>query len=43
VRVIVYATGSRCHADANGVTVVRDHLARRDATHELVHFLAGGS
>ena len=41
VRVVVLRSGSRCHADETGVTIVCDHIARRDATHELVHYLAG--
>ncbi len=35
--------GDRCHADADGITLVAEHLPRRDATHELVHYLAGSS
>lgn len=41
IDVVVLAEGGRCHADREGITVVRRHVARHDATHELVHFLAG--
>jgi hypothetical protein len=35
--------GGRCHADESGVTLLRAHIERKDGTHELVHYLAGGS
>src|SRR5262249_32008492 len=43
IQIFVHRSGSRCHADSDGVTIVKDHITRRDATHELVHFLAGAS
>lgn len=43
VDVVVRADGERCHADRHGLVLVRRHLDRRDATHELVHWLAGAS
>ncbi len=43
IDVVVVRGGDRCHADGDGITLMRDHLARRDATHELVHYLAGSS
>jgi hypothetical protein len=43
VDVVVLSQGGRCHADRDGLTVVRRHVARGDATHELVHYLAGSS
>jgi hypothetical protein len=33
----------RCHADETGLTILRHHIDRKDGTHELVHYLAGGS
>jgi hypothetical protein len=39
----VVRDGERCHADGDGLTLVAEHLPRRDATHELVHYLAGSS
>jgi hypothetical protein len=43
IRVVVERQGVRCHADEGGLTILRAHVGRRDATHELVHFLAGAS
>jgi hypothetical protein len=43
IDVVVVQGGGRCHADEEGITIVRQHVARRDATHELVHYLCGGS
>ncbi|RMG15456.1 MAG: hypothetical protein D6731_08315 [Planctomycetota bacterium] len=43
VDVVVLPAGDRCHADRDGITVVAGHLDRHDATHELVHYLAGSS
>ncbi|MBI3723215.1 hypothetical protein HY251_04565 [bacterium] len=43
IRVVVVKKEGRCHADETGLTIRRDHLKRKDATHELVHYLAGGS
>lgn len=43
IDVVVVPEGGRCHADEHGVTLVASHLSRRDATHELVHYLAGSS
>jgi hypothetical protein len=43
IDVVVVPHGDRCHADAAGLTVLRRHLTRHDATHELVHYLAGSS
>ncbi|MBX3467674.1 MAG: hypothetical protein KF878_12385 [Planctomycetes bacterium] len=43
IDVVVLPRGERCHADANGITLVPGHLDRRDGTHELVHYLAGSS
>lgn len=43
IDVVVLSRGGRCHADRDGITVIRDHVPRGDATHELVHFLAGSS
>jgi hypothetical protein len=43
IRVVVQRRGGRCHADETGLTILRSHLSRRDATHELVHYLAGGA
>lgn len=43
IEVVIVAEGDRCHADAQGIVVTRDHLPRQDATHELVHYLAGAS
>lgn len=43
IDVVVLASGGRCHADRDGITLVHRHLARGDATHELVHYLAGSS
>lgn len=43
IDVVITEGGERCHADADGLTVQKGHLPRRDATHELVHFLAGSS
>src|SRR5436305_1895823 len=42
-RVLVISGTGRCHADEAGITVLKAHLERKDATHELVHWLAGGS
>ncbi len=41
--VTVVSGSGRCHSDETGLTVLREHLERKDATHELVHYLAGGS
>jgi hypothetical protein len=43
VDVVIVPRGDRCHADRDGLTLLPNHLDRRDATHELVHFLAGSS
>ncbi len=43
IRVAVVKKEGRCHADETGLTIRRDHLKRKDATHELVHYLAGAS
>ncbi|MGE0709843.1 MAG: hypothetical protein AB7N76_24920 [Planctomycetota bacterium] len=43
IDVVVRRDGDRCHADLYGLTVLAGHLPRHDATHELVHFLAGSS
>jgi hypothetical protein len=43
VDVVVIAGADRCHADQDGLVLVPDHLDRHDATHELVHYLAGAS
>jgi hypothetical protein len=43
IRVTVVSGDGRCHADETGVTLLRDHIERKDGTHELIHFLAGGS
>jgi len=43
IDVVVVREGERCHADSDGITLLQSHLPRRDATHELVHFLAGSS
>jgi hypothetical protein len=42
-RVTVVSGSGRCHSDETGLTILREHLDRKDATHELVHYLAGGS
>lgn len=42
-RILVLGGGGRCHADESGVTLLHSHIERRDGTHELVHYLAGGS
>jgi len=41
IDVVVIRGGDRCHADTDGITITRRHVARRDATHELAHFLCG--
>lgn len=43
IDVVLLEDGDRCHADEDGITLVTMHLDRYDATHELVHFLAGSS
>ena len=43
IEVVVVRRGERCHADAEGITLQVEHLPRKDATHELVHYLAGNS
>lgn len=43
IDVVVVPSGDRCHADRDGITLVPMHLDRFDATHELVHYLAGSS
>jgi hypothetical protein len=43
IDVVVVPDGDRCHADRDGITLVPRHLDRFDATHELVHYLAGSS
>ena len=44
IEVVVLRGGhERCHADSDGITVLKAHLERRDTTHELTHFLAGSS
>jgi hypothetical protein len=44
IRVTVLSgEGGRCHADETGITLLRSHIDRKDGTHELVHYLAGGS
>lgn len=43
IDVVIVREGSRCHADRDGITVTKGHLWRGDATHELVHYLAGSS
>ncbi len=40
---VLSGTSGRCHADETGITILRSHLDRKDATHELIHYLAGGS
>lgn len=40
---VVSGPKGRCHADETGVTIIKAHLDRKDATHELTHYLAGGS
>ncbi len=42
-RVVVLRNAGRCHADETGLTIVYAHLERKDATHELVHYLVGGA
>src|SRR5581483_7038619 len=44
IRITVLSGESgRCHADETGITLLRAHIDRKDGTHELVHYLAGGS
>jgi hypothetical protein len=43
IDVVIVRSGKRCHADRHGITVTQAHLPRFDATHELVHYLAGSS
>jgi hypothetical protein len=43
VPVTVTRDTGRCHADEAGLTLMSNHLERKDGTHELVHYLAGGS
>lgn len=40
---VLSGANGRCHADETGITILKSHLERKDATHELVHYLAGGS
>ncbi len=40
---VLSGSSGRCHADETGITILRSHLDRKDATHELIHYLAGGS
>jgi hypothetical protein len=43
IDVVVLKDGGRCHADSDGLTLLARHVPRRDASHELVHFLSGSS
>lgn len=43
IDVVVVPDKGRCHADSAGIMLRADHVARRDGTHELVHYLAGSS